>query len=117
MDEITTLIVFFAGVLLRIGIPVALTIVLIWAFAKLDARWKREAALHASERPASAIQARNTGCWKVHGCSEEGRKRCPAYNRLDLPCWQVFRREDGQLKERCLGCQVFANAPLPVSGD
>lgn len=117
MDEITAMLIFFAGVLIRIGIPVLLTVALIWAFGKLDARWKREAALHKSERPALALQVRNSGCWQTRGCSEEGRKRCPAYAQPDLPCWQVFRKDDGRLKERCIGCQVFANAPVPVSGD
>lgn len=117
MDELTTIFIFFAGVLVRIGIPVALTVALIWVFGQLDARWKREAALHQGERPALASQVRNSGCWQYQGCSEENRKRCPAYAQLDMPCWQVFRKEDGRLKERCIGCQVFANAPVPVSGD
>ena len=115
MDELMATFIVFTGVLLRIGIPVALTVALIWAFGQLDARWKREAALHGYERPR--VKVSNSGCWQVHGCSEENRKRCPAYAQLDMPCWQVFRKEDGRLKEKCLGCQIFANAPVPVSGD
>jgi hypothetical protein len=117
MDEVMTILIFLAGVLLRIGIPVALTVLLIWAFAQLDARWKREAALHPSDRPSPALRVGNTGCWETRGCLEKDRKRCPAYAHLDMPCWQAYRREDGRLKERCLGCPVFANAPVPVSGD
>jgi hypothetical protein len=115
MDELLTIIIFLAGVLVRIGIPVAITVGLIWLFRQLDARWKRDAALGKRSAPAYAVG--NSGCWEVHGCSEENRKRCPAYAQLDTPCWQVFRKEDGRLKERCIGCQVFASAPVPVSGD
>lgn len=117
MDELMTGLILLTGVLIRIGIPVALTVGLIWVFGQLDARWKREGALSKHERTSPAFQVSNSGCWKYHNCSEEGRKRCPAYAQLDKPCWQVFRSTDGRLKERCIGCQVFANAPVPVSGD
>lgn len=114
MDETMTFLSFFIGVVLRIGVPVALTLVLIWVFGQLDARWKRDAALHKSVRPSLASQVHNTGCWEYNRCSEEGRSRCPAYAQPELPCWQVFRKNDGQLQERCLGCGVFAHAPVPV---
>lgn len=114
MEELMPIFTLFIGVLLRVGVPVVLTLALILVFKYFDALWKRDAALRKSERPLLSTQVRNTGCWEVNGCSEEGRSRCPAYANPDIPCWQVFRNKNGQLKERCLGCGVFAHAPVPV---
>jgi hypothetical protein len=75
----------------------------------LDNRWQAEAEeqlLHpAVEKPK---------CWEVHNCSSEDRASCPGY-QSEQPCWQAFREENGYLQERCLGCEVFQQAPVPVN--
>jgi hypothetical protein len=119
MEQLTTLGLLLGGVFVRIGIPVLITGALIYLFTRLDAHWKAEAeraasAPAASHSAAALTYARNTGCWDVNKCPEEKRKNCRAYKNSDTPCWQVFRSKEGLLKEKCLGCKVFKEAPLPV---
>lgn len=99
------------GLIIRVVIPVVLTIVVVYGLRRLDERWKREAT--AGELIPVA-QARNIGCWDINKCSAENRSKCKAYANPDKPCWQVFRRGDGHLQERCLLCQVFRRSPIPV---
>jgi hypothetical protein len=98
---------FVLGLLLRIGIPVAVTALIYFLLRRLDERWQEEAKeipVIASQRP----------CWEMKGCSEEKRKNCPAFAQSNIPCWQVFRTKNGLLREDCLGCDMFRLAPTPV---
>ena len=42
------------------------------------------------------------------------KQTCAGY-QSEQPCWQAFREENGYLQERCLGCDVFQQAPIPVN--
>jgi hypothetical protein len=102
-----TLLTFVLGLLLRIGIPVAVTALVFFLLRRLDERWQKEALavpVISSQRP----------CWEIKGCSEEKRKDCPASQQAGVPCWQVFRTKKGLLKEECLGCDVFRTASAPA---
>ena len=105
MDTVLT---FVVGLLLRIGIPVAVTALIFFLLRRLDERWQKEAlaipVIASSQRP----------CWEIKGCKEEKRKNCPASAQSNIPCWQVFRTKNGLLREECLGCNVFHLAPVPV---
>ena len=109
MDSLDTLMVLVLGILVRFAIPIGVTAVLVWLFRKLDQRWQAEAEL-TTER----VLPKNPGCWKINKCSAEDRAKCRAYKNPDKPCWQVFRDSEGLLQERCLGCDVFRKAPIPV---
>ncbi len=98
---------FVLGLLLRIGIPVAVTALIFSLLRRLDERWQKEARaipVLSSQRP----------CWEIKGCTGEKRKNCPASAQPKVPCWQVFRTKNGLLREDCLGCDVFRQAPAPV---
>ena len=112
MDWNNTILAIILGFVLRFGLPVSITILLIWWFSRLDEGWKKEAeqALGVGSRPLPG----NPGCWKLQECPPENRKNCRAFAHPDQPCWQVFRAQDGRLLDRCLGCQVFQTAPLPA---
>jgi hypothetical protein len=102
-----TVVVFVLGLSLRIGIPVAVTALVFFLLRRLDERWQKEALavpVITSQRP----------CWELKGCSEEKRKQCLATAKPEVPCWQVFRSKNGQLRDECLGCGVFQMAPAPV---
>jgi hypothetical protein len=102
-----TVLTFVLGLLLRIGIPVAVTALIFFLLRRLDERWQKEAKaipVISSQRP----------CWEIKGCSDEKRKNCSAFAQSNVPCWQVFRTKNGPLKEECLGCDVFRQAPAPV---
>jgi hypothetical protein len=104
MDTVLTLVL---GLLLRIGIPVAVTALIFFLLRRLDERWQKEALaipVISSQRP----------CWEIKGCSDEKRKNCPASAQPNVPCWQIFRTKNGLLWEECLGCDVFRLAPTPV---
>src|ERR1041385_1284952 len=96
MGIITSLLVIVAGFLLRLAIPIAGTILLVYSLRKLDAHWQAEAQV-----PQTPAQVE---CWKVKGCSPEQQQHCPA-NSSPLPCWQVFRQPDGYLREACISCR------------
>jgi len=106
METITSLLALIAGLLIRLAIPIALTMMLILILRKLDARWQAEAQI-----PQPAMQA--IECWKIKGCSPEQRKYCVAY-QATLPCWQAKRLPNGYLREECLSCEVFIEAPMPA---
>ena len=109
MDTITPVLAVAAGIALRLAIPIAITAVAIYFLRRLDTRWQAEAEekllLPAVEKPQ---------CWEVHNCPPENRQSCPGY-QSEQPCWQTFREESGYLQERCLGCDVFQQAPIPVN--
>lgn len=104
MDTVLT---FILGLLIRIGIPVTVTALIFLLLRRMDERWQKEAReipVIPSQRP----------CWEIKGCSKEKHKDCPATTHPDIPCWQLFRTKNGLLREDCLGCEVFRQAPVPV---
>ncbi len=109
MDTLTHLFAVITGFALRLAIPIAITAIAIYFLRRLDTRWQAEAEeqllLPVVEKPK---------CWEVNGCTPEMRATCVGY-QSDQPCWQAFREENGYLKERCLGCDVFRKAPIPVN--
>ena len=108
MEWMDSGIAIFIGVILRFAIPIGATILLAWFFRRLDERWQSEA-----EHQDPAI-AKNPGCWKVNKCSDSQKAKCKAYADPSKPCWQHFREPNGNLQERCLGCDVFRKAPVPI---
>ena len=106
METLTAILVLAAGVLLRLAIPIAGTAALIYFLRKLDEHWQAEAEL-----PPVPVQ--KVECWKIQGCSPAERKNCAAASS-PLPCWQVFRQPNGYLREECIKCKVFIDAPIPA---
>lgn len=102
------------GFILRLGIPLALTAGLVRWLRQLDARWQLQAEQARRAWPAMRPSTFAPLCWEARGCSAERRTNCPAFVHPDVPCWQIFRNEHGHLKEACLECKVFRQAPVPV---
>lgn len=108
MDSWTVLLSIVLGLIIRIGLPIAATALMILFLRRLDNRWKAEA------RANLTIPMASRPCWEVKKCNPENIKNCPAAAQTASPCWQFFRTEQGILKETCLGCEVFQQAPLPI---
>jgi len=110
MEWLNTILTIILGLLLRIGIPLAVTAGIIYLLHRLDQRWQEE----ASSAPLAAPGGKP--CWEVKECPEARHKACPAAAQPGVPCWQFFRSKSGVLREDCLNCEVFrqASAPLPV---
>ena len=111
MEWLPTTFAMILGILLRIAVPIIVTILFVFFLKKLDERWKLESDIGTGQ----LVRAGNVGCWDVHNCPAEKRASCKAYQNQDTPCWQVFRAENGNLQERCIGCDVFRHAPVPVT--
>jgi hypothetical protein len=106
MDNLISILYILAGLLLRLAVPIAGTILVIFILRKLDNRWQAEAEFQP-------IPVEKPECWKVKGCTPEQVKNCSA-SKSALPCWQVYRLPNGYLNEECLSCPVFIEAPVPT---
>jgi hypothetical protein len=106
METLTSLLYLLAGLLVRLAIPIAGTLFVIYILRKLDRRWQAEAEI-------APLEVEKVECWKVKGCSQEQVKNCTAA-KASLPCWQVKRLPNGYLNEDCLSCPVFIEAPVPT---
>jgi hypothetical protein len=108
MDTISSFLTVFMGLALRLGLPVALTVLVIILLRRLDVHWQQE-SLRKTPAPSGNIH-----CWELQKCSEEKRATCSAISHPGIPCWQLFRSQEGFLREECIGCQVFRKAPAPA---
>lgn len=106
--QMNSFVLLLFGTLLRIGLPLVVTILVIALLRKLDKRWQKQSLA------LPVVPAGTRHCWEIKGCSEEKHKGCKAATIPDVPCWQVFRSKNGTLREDCLGCDVFRQAPMPV---
>jgi hypothetical protein len=112
MDTIGGLLLAIGWFLLRFGVPVLVC----WIFRRMDARWQAEG--EAYRRKAGIQQlVPVVRCWLFNDCSVEQRAKCKAFQDQSIPCWQHFRRKNGELKEDCIGCGVFRGVLKPVIGD
>ena len=106
METIISLLALIAGLLIRLAIPLAITALLIFCLRKLDVYWQAEAEL--AEPITQEIK-----CWDIKGCTPEQQKNCIAA-KSNLPCWQAKRMPNGYLREECLSCEIFSEAPMPA---
>lgn len=110
--DLNTLLAVVLGLTIRFGVPLLFTGLAAWALRRLDRRWQSQAE-HLRPKPLGIGAApAETRCWETMDCPDENRIGCPAYARPGSACWQVFRELTGLLPERCLGCDVFLNAPV-----
>lgn len=109
MDAITPLLAVIIGITLRFAIPIAITTIAIFFLRRLDSRWQTEA-----EEQLLLPAVEKSKCWEINDCTPEMQATCASYQSKQ-PCWQTFREENGYLLERCLGCDVFIQAPIPVN--
>ena len=116
--EIAGMILLF---LIRLGIPLAVTILIAWGLRQLDARWQAEATAQqltadvvigvvAPEKVIAPV-ARQQPCWSFKHCAMEQRSGCAAYAMADLPCWMARLRAEGRLPGHCYACQYFKERP------
>lgn len=114
MEVLDTLFYMTFGMVLRFAIPIAITgLIIIW-LRWLDGRWQTEADKYIRLAGSVSFWEGRTPCWDAKNCSPEKRNSCPAYQNGKRACWQVLREQEGQLKDECLGCNVFLNTTPPV---
>ena len=106
MNDSAAALAVLIGLALRLAVPILLTVLVVLVLARLDRRWQVEAE-HAP------LKVEKPHCWNTKGCSPAQRKACRGYSSA-LPCWQAFRLPSGYLDQKCLGCPVLIQAPLPA---
>ena len=79
MDWLITVFTMIMGLLLRVIIPIAVTIFVVVILKWLDERWKKEADLDES----AVVKVGNVGCWDINNCPAEKREQCLAYTNPD----------------------------------
>lgn len=95
------------GLTVRLGLPLLVTLLVVIGLRQLDIRWQKEAELERD-----LLVRDEEPCWKEQGLSMEEIKVRAAES--GKPCWQIHRLSNGYLREACLDCEVFINAPAPA---
>ncbi|GAB4540473.1 MAG: hypothetical protein Kow0063_30300 [Anaerolineae bacterium] len=115
MDWLPESLVIAGMFLVRLGVPIAITLVVAYFLRRLDARWQAEAwAEWAANQPQENVSVRarpfltNEPCWALKGCDETMRANCVATSHPDLPCWLARRRSEGKLPAECINCAQFS---------
>lgn len=116
--EIAGIILLF---LIRLGIPLAITVLVAWGLRRLDARWQAESEARQltedvvigviAPETVMAPAARQQPCWEYHHCTKVERSECAGCAMTDLPCWMARLRSQGSLPKRCYGCAYFKVGP------
>ena len=106
MNDSSAALAVLTGLAVRLLIPILITGFVVIALGRLDKRWQGEGSVNR-------LRVEKPECWKAQRCSPSSRKDCPAY-KSSLPCWQVFRLNNGYLDEKCLMCPVLVKAPVPL---
>jgi len=106
MNSTAAALAVLIGLAVRLAVPILITVLVVFALGRLDRHWRTE----AENMPLKVEKPR---CWKTQGCTAAQRKACAGF-LSPLPCWQVFRLPSGYLDEKCLGCPVLLQAPLPA---
>ncbi len=104
MDATNSLYAVLTGLVIRLAIPIGITLVAVIILRKVDARWRKE----ADQLPVPAVE--KPLCWEISECDPSVSEDCPA-RASPLPCWQFYRLSNGYLNEKCLTCKVFLQAP------
>jgi hypothetical protein len=115
MDGLLQTAVIAGMFMLRIGVPLAITLGVAYALRRLDAKWQAEAwaELETSQPEDTVITqvkplVNEQPCWSLKGCDETARAQCAAPQQLDIPCWLARRRSEGKLPAECYNCAEFS---------
>lgn len=104
MDQLFEALIVAGMFLVRLGVPLAITLAIAYALRRLDIRWQAEAM--KARHPAQALL--EEPCWTQKGCDPKRRTLCPAFQRPDLPCWRARHLVEGRLPSECQTCGRFA---------
>lgn len=104
---------------LRLGVPLAITLTVGYWLRRLDAKWQAEALARQADAAIAQQEAgaepviemftmiEQPSCWEQRGCSEGTYIGCPAYQQANLPCWLARLRAEGRLPQPCYRCKLF----------
>ena len=135
MEGQTNVLLIILLFILRLGIPVLVTVAIAYGLHQLDARWQAEAEAEAKAqtkvgvapqpqtawagngagnginiplRPPSPVAlAAGQPCWSLKGCNESMRANCAAFHQPNLPCWSARMNAEGRLPAGCKDCKLY----------
>ena len=116
MDGIGDAAVIAGMFILRLGVPLAITLAVGYVLLHLDRKWQAEAWAEwkssqlEQEEQAGRVASSVAGqlCWDVKGCSQTAREQCAAFKKPNIPCWLARRRAEGRLPAACYDCELFS---------
>lgn len=132
MSPVTEILYIVGLFVLRLGIPLAITLIIAYFLRRLDAKWEDEAR---SEQEAgrvtreveeektvsvplahvpppapisAAFDSYGKPCWEINkDCNPIKMEHCPAYQDPSVPCWQARRQAEGRIPVECYHCEIF----------
>ena len=118
MDWLLQAVIIVGMFVLRLGVPLAITLLLGYWLHRLDARWQAEAQAQQEAIPAQQekgtdpeiemLKVIKEPCWVVKTCPETVYRQCPAYHHPDIPCWMTRFRAEGIIPAECYRCRLFS---------
>ncbi len=136
MISLTEVLYIIGLFVLRLGVPIAITLTIAYFLHRLDARWEKEARLEQEAgrvtkeaekkkgvslpqpvMPAPmpiALDSYGKPCWEIKDCDSIQTADCPARQDSSVPCWQARRQEEGRIPLECYHCEIFL-AMMPPS--
>lgn len=137
MESLTNIWSIVLLFVLRLGVPLLITLALGYFLKRLDARWQAEARQERMVRESAApskpvavpkpvgqrpfqplIALQSSGampCWMVKGCTDAMRAACAATHQPNVPCWQARTIAEGRLPAECKGCDVHMPTPYVMT--
>jgi len=123
VDWFTQAAIILGMFILRLGVPLAITLAVGYWLRKLDAKWQAEARARlqqqqAQEKAAAAKSALKMyrvieqPCWVLKNCPDEARSKCPAVEKPYLPCWMARCQAEGQIPPECYYCHLFSSRQI-----
>jgi hypothetical protein len=104
--------------ILRLGVPLAITLAVGYWLRRLDAKWQAEAlARQATSLARQKLEAEpkievfrviGQPCWVLKDCPQVLYAQCPAFQQAEIPCWLSRYRAEGSLPAKCYHCELFS---------
>ena len=122
MQSVIDAIIIIGMFVLRIGVPLALTIAVgYWLEKKLRPQETSVAQPDVDGRriipfrnPRTAIgsasgpgQVAGAQCWEAKNCAPAVRSECAAFKQPNLPCWLALQASGGNVREECFACDFY----------
>ncbi len=119
MAGLRDMLLIFAILVLRILVPLGITLILGYLLNRLCERWQAEAEAGSrtwvqTERAAEGMRPAlriapppDAPCWVVQDCDPPSRANCPAYLQSEIPCWLARLKAEGALPSSCPTCPLF----------
>lgn len=104
LDAIAVILMF----ILRIGVPIALTLAFgYWLEKKLAPREREQESSTRQRIARDDPKIIQLHCWDVKRCDATVRAQCAAYKHPELPCWLALQAEGAQVREECFTCALY----------